>query len=258
MASKSRNATQVRPNTRLCAPAGTSQRYARASARAAALSAATRHTGSSPSVSRKQRLGRQEAHPPRHAPARRARRTRRRQVRTQAPLPSCSAHGGRARPASMRSARARALSAPHPDARRKAPMLSSSATSYMLPFTDFFTLSLAVGSGKPYNRNDSKNRPLRHIVRASCPASAAAWDAGSPAEAGHAATTEQKRRRAMCTNGINTGQFEQMISQIDDHVKLERRWAHNLAHQAEDAGLRHGVREASRRPGAARRGARRP
>ncbi|WP_449314790.1 dynein gamma chain protein [Rubneribacter sp.] len=40
----------------------------------------------------------------------------------------------------------------------------------------------------------------------------------------------------MCTNGINTGQFEQMISQIDDHVKLERRWAHNLAHQAEDAG----------------------
>lgn len=40
----------------------------------------------------------------------------------------------------------------------------------------------------------------------------------------------------MCTNGINTGQFEQMISQIDDHIKLERRWAHNLAHQAEDAG----------------------
>ena len=33
----------------------------------------------------------------------------------------------------------------------------------------------------------------------------------------------------MCTNGINTGQFEQMIEQIDDHIKLERRWAHNLA-----------------------------
>ena len=32
----------------------------------------------------------------------------------------------------------------------------------------------------------------------------------------------------MCTNGINTGQFEQMIEQIDDHIKLERRWAHNL------------------------------
>ena len=25
----------------------------------------------------------------------------------------------------------------------------------------------------------------------------------------------------MCTNGINTGQFEQMIDQIDDHIKLE-------------------------------------
>lgn len=41
----------------------------------------------------------------------------------------------------------------------------------------------------------------------------------------------------MCTNGINTGQFEQMIDQIDDHIKLERRWAHNLAHQASDAGF---------------------
>ena len=41
----------------------------------------------------------------------------------------------------------------------------------------------------------------------------------------------------MCSNGINTGQFEQMIDQIDDHVKLERRWVHNLAHQAGDAGF---------------------
>ena len=40
----------------------------------------------------------------------------------------------------------------------------------------------------------------------------------------------------MCTNGVNTGQLEQMIEQIDDHVKLERRWAHTLGHQAEDAG----------------------
>lgn len=40
----------------------------------------------------------------------------------------------------------------------------------------------------------------------------------------------------MCTNGVNTGQFEQMIDQIDDHVKLERRWVHTLAHQAADAG----------------------
>lgn len=41
----------------------------------------------------------------------------------------------------------------------------------------------------------------------------------------------------MCTNGVNTGQFEQMIEQIDDHIKLERRWVHNLAHQAADAGF---------------------
>lgn len=41
----------------------------------------------------------------------------------------------------------------------------------------------------------------------------------------------------MCTNGVNTGQFEQMIDQIDDHIKLERRWAHTLAHMAEDGGF---------------------
>lgn len=41
----------------------------------------------------------------------------------------------------------------------------------------------------------------------------------------------------MCTNGVNTGQFESMIQQIDDHLKLERRWTHTLAHQAEDAGF---------------------
>ena len=41
----------------------------------------------------------------------------------------------------------------------------------------------------------------------------------------------------MCTNGVNTGQFEQMISQIDDHIALERRWVHRLAHQAGDAGF---------------------
>jgi len=40
----------------------------------------------------------------------------------------------------------------------------------------------------------------------------------------------------MCNNGINTGQFEQMIDQIDDHIKLERRWVHDLAHQAGAAG----------------------
>lgn len=40
----------------------------------------------------------------------------------------------------------------------------------------------------------------------------------------------------MCTNGINAQQFGQMIEQISDHVRLERRWSHDLAHQAEDAG----------------------
>ena len=41
----------------------------------------------------------------------------------------------------------------------------------------------------------------------------------------------------MCTNGVNTGQFDQMIEQIDAHVALEYRWAHKLAHQADDAGF---------------------
>lgn len=41
----------------------------------------------------------------------------------------------------------------------------------------------------------------------------------------------------MCANGVNTGQLELMIDQIDDHIKLERRWTHNLAHSAEDAGF---------------------
>ena len=41
----------------------------------------------------------------------------------------------------------------------------------------------------------------------------------------------------MCQNGVNTGQLEQMIDQIDDHIKLERRWAHTLAHLAADGQL---------------------
>lgn len=40
----------------------------------------------------------------------------------------------------------------------------------------------------------------------------------------------------MCSNGVNTGRFEQMIDQIDDHIKLERRWVHTLGHMAGDAG----------------------
>lgn len=41
----------------------------------------------------------------------------------------------------------------------------------------------------------------------------------------------------MCTNGVNTGQLEQMIDMIDDHIKVERRWAHTMGHMAEDGGL---------------------
>lgn len=41
----------------------------------------------------------------------------------------------------------------------------------------------------------------------------------------------------MCTNGVNVGQLELMVEQIDDHCKLERRWMHNLAHTAGDAGF---------------------
>lgn len=41
----------------------------------------------------------------------------------------------------------------------------------------------------------------------------------------------------MCTNGVNTAQLEMMIDQVDDHIKLERRHVHNLAHTADDAGF---------------------
>lgn len=40
----------------------------------------------------------------------------------------------------------------------------------------------------------------------------------------------------MCTNGVNYNQFLQMLDMIDDHVALEYRWAHKLAHTAEDGG----------------------
>lgn len=40
----------------------------------------------------------------------------------------------------------------------------------------------------------------------------------------------------MCTNGVNTTQFMQMLDMVDDHVALEYRWSHRLAHTAEDGG----------------------
>ena len=41
----------------------------------------------------------------------------------------------------------------------------------------------------------------------------------------------------MCSNGVNVDQFESMLEMVDDHLKVERRWVHNLGHKAEDAGF---------------------
>lgn len=41
----------------------------------------------------------------------------------------------------------------------------------------------------------------------------------------------------MCSNGVNLDQFETMLEMLDDHIKVERRWVHNLGHKAEDAGF---------------------
>lgn len=40
----------------------------------------------------------------------------------------------------------------------------------------------------------------------------------------------------MCSNGVNSTQFLQMIDLIDDHIALEYRWTHRLAHTAENGG----------------------
>ncbi|MCD8013709.1 MAG: hypothetical protein LUG99_11120 [Lachnospiraceae bacterium] len=40
----------------------------------------------------------------------------------------------------------------------------------------------------------------------------------------------------MCANGVNTEQFLQMIDMLDDHIALEYRWSHRLAHTAGDGG----------------------
>ena len=87
---------------------------------------------------------------------------------------------------------------------------------YMLLCAIIFTLPLAKCRKRSYNRHDSK--------------------VGEAVE-GFSSASSKRKERHMCSNGINTGQFEQMIDQIDDHIKLERRWVHNLAHQAGDAGF---------------------
>ena len=41
----------------------------------------------------------------------------------------------------------------------------------------------------------------------------------------------------MCTNGVNKGQFEMMLDQMDDQLAVNRRWVHKMAHTAGDAGF---------------------
>ena len=41
----------------------------------------------------------------------------------------------------------------------------------------------------------------------------------------------------MCTNGVNTGQFEMMLEQMDDQIALNRRWVHKMFHAADDAKM---------------------
>ena len=39
----------------------------------------------------------------------------------------------------------------------------------------------------------------------------------------------------MCTNGVNTSQFQTNLTQIDEGIALLRRWTHRAFHQAEDS-----------------------
>lgn len=38
----------------------------------------------------------------------------------------------------------------------------------------------------------------------------------------------------MCTNGVNTGQYQMMLEEMDDQLALNRRWMHKLYHLADD------------------------
>lgn len=126
--------------------------YARPSAAAAVESVAIRQSGSSPSTSRNSAWS--------SSPSTAA--------NVHAPLPYPNEAIALFSAARLRSLRALPL-ATHTSAKRAPSRCSSNsshassrATSYMLPFADFFTRSLAVEIGSPYNRNDSKKRPPRH------------------------------------------------------------------------------------------------
>ena len=38
----------------------------------------------------------------------------------------------------------------------------------------------------------------------------------------------------MCTNGINAGQVNMLIDQLDDQIALNRKWAHKIYHLLDD------------------------
>lgn len=41
----------------------------------------------------------------------------------------------------------------------------------------------------------------------------------------------------MCTNGVNTAQFESMMDMADDYIAVGYRWTHKMAHMAENGGF---------------------
>lgn len=41
----------------------------------------------------------------------------------------------------------------------------------------------------------------------------------------------------MCANGVNTEQLLQLVDMVRDHIAIEYRWSHRLAHTAEDGGF---------------------
>lgn len=47
----------------------------------------------------------------------------------------------------------------------------------------------------------------------------------------------------MCTNGVNTSQLKDTITQIDETIALTRRWTHRMYHMAENAQFERSQKE---------------
>lgn len=47
----------------------------------------------------------------------------------------------------------------------------------------------------------------------------------------------------MCTNGVNTSQLKDTITQIDETIALTRRWTHRMYHLAENAQFERSKKE---------------